>query len=146
MWLRWWHISEIVQNDKKSCFHVFHGQTFLLCFPWPPMLFSPQIQGLSYTWRIQKPGFPIISYFPYKWMNVNLGSHCSSSQYPSGSDACGSSPVRPYLPVMEETGFDGARPFRYVPRFIVCAVSGALTGFVAVGSLLWMFCLAWIEL
>jgi hypothetical protein len=40
-------------------------------------------------------------------MNVNL-----SSQYPSGLDACGSSPVRPYLPVMEETGFDEAWPFQ----------------------------------
>jgi hypothetical protein len=37
---------------------------------------------------------------------------------------------------MEETGFDGVTPFRCGPRFIMCAVSGALTGFVAVGSLL----------
>jgi len=35
---------------------------------------------------------------------------------------------------MEETGFDGASPFRCVPHFIVGAVSGALTGFVAVAG------------
>lgn len=106
--------------------HVFHGYI--------------GSNNATYPWRIGNLRFSIISYFPclYVWMNVNIGSHCSCSQYPSVSDACGSSPVRPYLPVMEETGFDGVTPFRFVPRFIMCAVSGALTGFVAVGSFLWI--------
>ncbi|KAB1216743.1 hypothetical protein CJ030_MR4G003867 [Morella rubra] len=54
-----------------------------------------------------------------------------------GSDAggsCVSSSVRLYVPVMDNAGIDGARAFRSVPRLIVHAVSGALTGFFAVAG------------